>query len=212
MERMESSVSSFIAEKLPNLVRKGLKNTLIPVTSVLTKWVKKVDSDLENSGIDSINSGSTWWVAVIKNKTIYFANTGDSRAILIKFNKDIFSNDLVSQIQNERKDSQLRNSETKMQINPIVSIWSTNDHSWEVEAEQQRIISSGGRVERINKKIGPLRVWLKDEDKPGLAMTRSIGDHIAKNIGVICTPEVHFEKLDLHQMSSNSCFYEYILK
>ena len=37
MERMESSVSSFIAEKLPNLVRKGLKNTLTPVTSVLTK-------------------------------------------------------------------------------------------------------------------------------------------------------------------------------
>ena len=33
-------------------------------------------------------------------------------------------------------------------------------------------------------------MWLKDQDKPGLAMTRSIGDHIARNIGVICEPDV----------------------
>lgn len=38
--------------------------------------------------------------------------------------------------------------------------------------------------------MGPLRVWLKNEDTPGLAMTRSIGDHVAKSVGVIATPDV----------------------
>ena len=45
-------------------------------------------------------------------------------------------------------------------------------------------------MERINKTRGPLRVWLKEHDYPGLAMTRSIGDHIARSVGVIATPEI----------------------
>jgi len=38
--------------------------------------------------------------------------------------------------------------------------------------------------------MGPVRVWLQDEDVPGLAMTRSIGDGIAKDIGVTAEPEI----------------------
>jgi serine/threonine protein phosphatase PrpC len=39
--------------------------------------------------------------------------------------------------------------------------------------------------------VGPLRVWLPKEERPGLAMTRSIGDHIVRPIGVIPTPDIH---------------------
>lgn len=35
------------------------------------------------------------------------------------------------------------------------------------------------------------RVWLKSGDKPGLAMSRSIGDHIGRPIGVICDPDIY---------------------
>lgn len=35
--------------------------------------------------------------------------------------------------------------------------------------------------------IGPARVWLKNENVPGLAMSRSIGDLVASTVGV--TPE-----------------------
>ena len=35
------------------------------------------------------------------------------------------------------------------------------------------------------------------EDKPGLAMTRSIGDHDSRNIGIICTPEIYYHKLSM---------------
>ena len=40
--------------------------------------------------------------------------------------------------------------------------------------------------------IGPKRIWLKNSDIPGLAMTRSFGDLIAHSVGVICEPEIGF--------------------
>ena len=33
--------------------------------------------------------------------------------------------------------------------------------------------------------IGPYRVWLKNENVPGLAMSRSVGDRVAHSVGVI---------------------------
>ena len=38
--------------------------------------------------------------------------------------------------------------------------------------------------------LGPLRVWLKNEDIPGLAMTRSFGDAMAAKVGVNAIPEI----------------------
>ncbi len=37
-------------------------------------------------------------------------------------------------------------------------------------------------------KSGPYRVWLKTQNYPGLAMSRSIGDLVAGSIGVTCEP------------------------
>ena len=37
---------------------------------------------------------------------------------------------------------------------------------------------------------GPLRVWEKGSEGPGLAMTRSLGDKVGTRLGVVCTPEV----------------------
>ena len=38
------------------------------------------------------------------------------------------------------------------------------------------------------KKSGPYRVWLKTQNYPGLAMSRSIGDLVAASVGVTCEP------------------------
>ena len=43
---------------------------------------------------------------------------------------------------------------------------------------------------------GPLRVWLKNENLPGLAMTRSVGDSIAASVGVTWEPEFLEYELD----------------
>ena len=44
-------------------------------------------------------------------------------------------------------------------------------------------------------KVGPYRVWKKNGTLPGLAMSRSIGDGIGKECGVISTPVFHFFQL-----------------
>ncbi len=75
----------------------------------------------------------------------------------------------------------------------------SNDHKPNLEVEHDRIIKCGGRVETYldddRMPIGPYRVWKKDEDVPGLAMSRSMGDKVAAEVGVICTPEIIETKL-----------------
>ena len=39
---------------------------------------------------------------------------------------------------------------------------------------------------------GPKRVWLKNKQVPGLAMTRSIGDMAATSVGVTAKPEITY--------------------
>ena len=60
--------------------------------------------------------------------------------------------------------------------------------------EKKRIYQMGGVVEKAldenDKETGPYRVWAKDEDYPGLAMSRSIGDIDAKSVGVIPNPQI----------------------
>jgi hypothetical protein len=38
--------------------------------------------------------------------------------------------------------------------------------------------------------MGPHRVWLKNENIPGLAMSRSFGDYVAHQVGVSSEPEI----------------------
>ena len=47
-------------------------------------------------------------------------------------------------------------------------------------------------LSRNGRYVGPDRVWLKDEDVPGLAMSRSIGDLVAGSVGVTWKPGNYF--------------------
>eukprot|EP00347_Sterkiella_histriomuscorum_P014924 403358988 len=85
----------------------------------------------------------------------------------------------------------------------------TIDHKPEIEQEYQRIERMKGDIrQQISSKtgqyVGPLRVWLKNRDFPGLAMTRSIGDRIAHSVGVISIPDVTIYKM-------NREAFEYVL-
>lgn len=75
----------------------------------------------------------------------------------------------------------------------------SRDHKPDDKLEAEVIISSGGRIDSYRdlhgNALGPLRVWLKNEDIPGLAMTRSFGDMMAARVGVNAIPE--FTELEL---------------
>ena len=68
----------------------------------------------------------------------------------------------------------------------------SRDHKPGDKEESLRIKLNGGRVEphrdENDEFIGPERVWLKNKDFPGLAMSRSFGDMVAASVGVISTP------------------------
>jgi serine/threonine protein phosphatase PrpC len=49
--------------------------------------------------------------------------------------------------------------------------------------------------ENVDIKGNPPRVWVKGNDFPGTAFTRSIGDRVAENIGVIADPEIETKSL-----------------
>lgn len=46
------------------------------------------------------------------------------------------------------------------------------------------------------KYIGPARVYVKHDEYPGLAMSRSIGDLVAHSVGVTAEPELYTYTLD----------------
>ena len=136
------------------------------------------DNALRDENIDSRNSGTTCVLVIHVGEHIICANVGDSRAILIF---------------DEENDKNLKFSK----IIPL-----SFDTKPDNPGERERIIRMGGVVEKIKNNlgmdIGPYRVWEKNKDYPGLAMSRSLGDFIGKNIGVIPDPEIFEWTLTIH--------------
>jgi serine/threonine protein phosphatase PrpC len=103
-------------------------------------------------------------------RKLYMANVGDSRGIVIK---------------------SLGPTPDPSQCTAIAL---TRDHKPDDKDEAERIIKNNGRIDSYRdhqgNPLGPLRVWLKVEDVPGLAMTRSFGDSVAHSVGCNAEPEM----------------------
>ncbi|CRH02542.1 protein phosphatase PPM5, putative [Plasmodium relictum] len=112
---------------------------------------------------DSTMSGTTATIIVhlFKEKKLYIAYVGDSRAVLGK-----------------KKDGS----------NQLVAVELTKDHKPNSSGEKKRILNSGGQVMKLEGDI-PYRVFIKNKFYPGLAMSRAIGDTIGHQIGIISEPD-----------------------
>ena len=129
---------------------------------------KKLTGENVDNYFNCDYSGSTCVSILLKQndiKKVYIANVGDSRTIVIR-----------------EKDKHW----TCKQL--------SRDHKPTEKDEYNRIIEADGEIEAIEDDngnwTGPLRVWEKGSEGPGLAMTRSLGDKVGTKIGVVCTPEV----------------------
>jgi serine/threonine protein phosphatase PrpC len=149
-----------------------VKNRFNEISKNIKESFLKSDSDLIKSkhSFDTEKSGSTVCLLLLSNKNLICANLGDSRAILCSCNE-----------KKEWKASQL-----------------TKDHKPMDKEEYKRIINSGGTVSRMinpeknDEEVGPYRVWGKTQiNGPGLAMSRSMGDGMAKKLGVLGEPDIY---------------------
>ena len=152
-------VSNYVANKLPTYITDLSNENIINA-------FKKVNKEIyANSKMDSNMSGTTVVSIIMTPNNIICVNLGDSRAALFKYDSGIYYCKNLSR-----------------------------DHKPCEADETKRIINSGGRVKKCydedhKRFIGPDRVWMKNREEPGLAMTRSLGDKIAHDIGVIDEPE-----------------------
>ena len=110
-------------------------------------------------------SGSTCVFVIQLGEHIICANIGDSRAILVY---------------------------DKNGQNNIFEL--SHDSKPDVPEEKKRIELLGGTVRQVEdengEKTGPYRVYMKNSEQPGLAMSRSFGDKKAKFCGVIPIPDI----------------------
>ena len=125
------------------------------------------DIKLQDQEIESRNSGTTCVIVIQIGRHIICANVGDSRAILV-YDK---------------------NKDHNYQILPL-----SIDCKPDLKEERERINRKGGIVEKSKNQfgveMGPWRVWAKNREYPGLAMSRAIGDFNGKDIGIISEPKI----------------------
>ena len=165
-EKIEDSNNN-ILEKIRKVFEKSFSRTDQNL-SEFCKYLLNLKTDEDNI-FDVEYSGSTCVSILLKGNNmnkIYIGNVGDSRAIIIK--------------------------ETKHKLWTCQQL--SRDHKPVEKDEAQRILDYDGEIEKIEDDdgnwTGPLRVWVKESDGPGLAMTRSFGDEVGASVGVISTPEV----------------------
>ncbi|KAL3617438.1 hypothetical protein CASFOL_037759 [Castilleja foliolosa] len=134
----------------------------------LTKGYHEIDEELEgDASIESYSSGTTSVCVLKKGEHLIIANLGDSRAVLCK----------------------------KDENDELVSEQLTVDLKPNLPSEAERIRSCEGRVLAMEEEPNVYRVWMPNEDCPGLAMTRAFGDFCLKDFGLISTPQVSYRKL-----------------
>lgn len=86
----------------------------------------------------------------------------------------------------------------------------TQDHKPNIDGERKRIVASGGEVLKLDGDV-PHRVFIKNQELPGLAMSRALGDCIAHSIGVVHIPDiVRYEVEDHFVLCCSDGVWEFI--
>ena len=155
---------------------KALKETFVKVDTML-QADKSIDAEL---------SGTTAVVVLMRQFkadgriTMWSACCGDSRASMCLLKEGAGPG---------RAGSTLKNA-TFTDL--------TEDQKPDTVDEAKRIKARGGFISPPEEEWGgPARVWLDaNMTLPGLAMARSIGDHLVSSVGVIAEPEVKRYDLD----------------
>ncbi|GAV61810.1 PP2C domain-containing protein, partial [Cephalotus follicularis] len=132
------------------------------------KAFKVMDRELRvHANIDCFCSGTTAVTLIKQGPYIVIGNVGDSRAVLGTRDKD----------------------------DSLVALQLTVDLKPNLPGEAERIRKCRGRVFALQDEPEVSRVWLPNNDSPGLAMARAFGDFCLKDFGLISVPEISCRRL-----------------
>ncbi|GFS41212.1 protein phosphatase 2C and cyclic nucleotide-binding/kinase domain-containing protein [Actinidia rufa] len=170
--------SQFVKRKLcENLLRNSRFRT--DAVEACHAAFLSTNSQLHVDSLDDSMSGTTAITILVRGRTLYVANSGDSRAVIAeRRGKDIVAIDLSIDQTPFRLDELERVKQCGARVltldqieglkNPDVQCWGTEE-------------GDDG---------DPPRLWVENGMYPGTAFSRSIGDSIAETIGVIANPEI----------------------
>ncbi|OVA04148.1 Protein phosphatase 2C (PP2C)-like domain [Macleaya cordata] len=145
-----------------------LPEMFLPLRQSFLKAFKLMDKDLKSHPtIDCFCSGTTAVTLIKQGQDLVIGNVGDSRAVLGTRDKD----------------------------NSLIAVQLTVDLKPNLPREAARIQQCKGRVFALQDEPEVPRVWLPNNDSPGLAMARAFGDFCLKDYGLISVPDVSYRRL-----------------
>ncbi|CAD8127540.1 unnamed protein product [Paramecium sonneborni] len=159
-------VSQYVRDQFTKILRRDNQLKQHPRQAIV-KSISVLANLINQQPFDTQFSGTTMNVLLVQDGGhLICSNVGDSRAIIGKLGNN-----------------------QKFKAFPL-----SIDHKPCIEKEMNRIHMHGGRVDTYyddqGNSIGPARVWVRDGNYPGLAMSRSLGDQIAQSVGVSSIPEI----------------------
>ncbi|RZB92820.1 Protein phosphatase 2C and cyclic nucleotide-binding/kinase domain-containing protein isoform D [Glycine soja] len=173
--------SQFVKRKLCENLLRNSKFRADPVEACHAAFLA-TNSQLHNDVVlDDSMSGTTAITVLVRGRTIYVANSGDSRAVI---------------------------AERRGKEEEVVAVDLSIDQTPFRSDELERVKMCGARVLTLDQIEGlknpdvqcwgteegddgdPPRLWVPNGMYPGTAFTRSIGDSIAETIGVVANPEI----------------------
>ncbi|KAF5196151.1 phosphatase 2C and cyclic nucleotide-binding/kinase domain-containing protein [Thalictrum thalictroides] len=170
--------SQYVKQKLCENLLRNSKFQIDPIEACHSAFLA-TNSQLHSDNLDDSMSGTTAITILVRGRTIYVANAGDSRAVIAeRRGKEIVAVDLSIDQTPFRSDELERVKQCGARVltldqieglkNPDVQCWGTEE-------------SDDG---------DPPRLWVQNGMYPGTAFTRSLGDSVAESIGVVATPEL----------------------
>jgi serine/threonine protein phosphatase PrpC len=134
--------------------------------------IKKLVEKANECNFNLEFSGTTCVLLFILGNKLICSNIGDSQCVVFNCsNEDRWTHEIVSVI-----------------------------HKPDVPKEKERILENGGVIHPYYDENGiyegPDRVYVKNKTYPGLCLTRSIGDILGEEVGIISDPDIIIKNID----------------
>ncbi|XP_022856871.1 protein phosphatase 2C and cyclic nucleotide-binding/kinase domain-containing protein-like [Olea europaea var. sylvestris] len=182
--------SNFVKQKLcENLLRNSQFH--VDAVEACHAAFLATNSQLHDDVLDDSMSGTTAITVLVRGKTLYVANAGDSRALIAeRRGNDIVAVDLSIDQTPFRPDELERVKlcgARVLTLDQIEGLKTPDVQCWGTEEDDDG---------------DPPRIWVQNGMYPGTAFTRSIGDSIAETVGVVANPEIV-----VLELTSNNPFF-----